>query len=57
MGVLNEVRLFIKQIIRYLDMAEQGNAPEEEDLSEQIVQAQQEVEQEKMEQLQPKWDT
>ncbi len=28
MGVLSEVRLFIKQMIRFLDMAEQGNADE-----------------------------
>ena len=58
MGLLSEVRLFIKQIIRYLDMAEQGEAPDEEtDMTEQIVDTQQEMEQEKMEQLQPKWDS
>ncbi len=58
MGVLSEVRLFIKQVIRYLDMAEQGVAPDmEDDMTEQIVLSQKEVEQEKMEQLQPKWDS
>ncbi len=56
MGVLNEVRLFIKQVIRYLDMAEQGEAPEEEGIAEQITNSQKEMEQEKLEQLQPSWD-
>ena len=57
MGLLSEVRLFIKGVIRILDMAEQGEAPEEAlDLKEQILSSQREVEQEKMEQLQPKWD-
>ncbi len=55
MWLLSEVRLFVKQIIRILDMAEQGEAPGE-DLAEQIVASQREVEQEKVEQLQPKWD-
>ena len=58
MGLLSEVRLFIKQVIRYLDMAEQGESPDEDvDLAEQIAATQQEVEQEKVEQLQPKWDS
>ena len=57
MGLLSEVRLFIKQVIRTLDMAEQGSPPEEDaDLAEQLVVSQQEMEQEKVEQLQPKWD-
>ncbi len=56
MGLLSEVRLFVKQVIRILDMAEQGEAPGE-DLAEQIVASQREVEQEKVEQLQPKWDS
>jgi hypothetical protein len=56
MGVLNEVRLFIKQFIRYLDMAEQGDAPEEQGIAEQITSSQREMEQEKLEQLQPSWD-
>ena len=57
MGLLSEVRLFIKQVIRLLDMAEQGSPPDEDaDLSEQLVASQRETEQEKVEQLQPKWD-
>ncbi len=58
MGLLSEVRLFVKQIIRILDMAEQGKEPAETlDLTEHIVSSQQEMEQEKVEQLQPSWDT
>ncbi len=57
MGLLSEVRLFVKQVIRILDMAEQGKDPAETlDLTEHIVSSQQEMEQEKMEQLQPGWD-
>lgn len=58
MGLLSEVRLFIKQIIRILDMAEQGTPPAEDfDLTEEVLSSKREVEQEKMEQLQPKWDS
>ena len=58
MGLLSEVRLFIKQVIRTLDMAEQGVAPDEEaDLTEQIVASQREMDEEKTERLQPKWDS
>ena len=56
MGLLSEVRLFVKQVIRVLDLAEQGEAPGE-DITEQILTSQREVAQEKVEQLQPKWDT
>ncbi len=57
MGLLSEVRLFVKQIIRILDMAEQGEEPAENlDLAEHIVASQQEMEAEKVEQLQPSWD-
>ncbi|NOY70556.1 MAG: ATPase [Deltaproteobacteria bacterium] len=57
MGLLSEVRLFVKQVIRILDMAEQGKEPTETiDLDEHIISSQQEMEQEKMEQLQPSWD-
>ena len=57
MGLLSEVRLFIKQVIRMLDMAEQGTAPDEDDdLTEHVIASQQELEREKAEQLQPKWD-
>jgi len=58
MGMLTEVRLFIKQLIRLLDMAEQGAVPEEEaDLVGQIQESQREIEREKVEHGQPKWDT
>jgi hypothetical protein len=58
MGMLSEVRLFIKQVIRILDMAEQGGPPGEDlDLTEQMMASQREMEQEKMEQLQPRWDS
>ena len=57
MGLLSEVRLYIKQVIRILDMAEQGVPPDEDmDMAEQLVVSQREMEQEKIEQLQPKWD-
>ncbi len=57
MGLLSEVRLFVKQVIRILDMAEQGEKPAEElDLTEHIAASQQEMEAEKVEQLQPSWD-
>jgi len=58
MGLLSEVRLFVKQVIRLLDMAEQGmNVSEQIDLTEHIVSSQQEMEQEKMQELQPSWDS
>jgi len=47
MGLLAEVRLFIKQIIRYLDMAEQDGTLEGVDLTDQIVAVQHEIAQEK----------
>ncbi len=57
MGLLSEVRLYIKQVIRILDMAEQGVLPDEDlDMTEQLVVSQREMEQEKVEQLQPTWD-
>ncbi len=57
MGLLSEVRLFIKQVIGLLDLAEQGEKiPENTDLTEHIVTSQQELEQEKVEKLQPSWD-
>lgn len=58
MGLLSEVRLFVKQVIRILDMAEQGEEPAENlDLAEHIVASQQEMEEEKVQQLQPSWDS
>jgi len=55
MGVLSEVRLFIKQMIRYLDMAEQGNT-ENFDVVENLLTSQKETEMEKALQFEPKWD-
>ena len=58
MGVLSEVRLFVKQVIRILDMGEQGEeAMDELDLTAQMVQSQEEMAQEKVQHLEPKWDS
>jgi hypothetical protein len=57
MGLLPEVRLFIKQIVRYLDMAEQDGSLEGIDLTDQIVATQKEIAQERAGAEQPpKWD-
>lgn len=56
MGLLPEVRLFIKQIIRYLDMAEQEGTLEGVDITDQIVAVQHEIAQEKGGQAPPSWD-
>lgn len=57
MGLLSEVRLFVKQVIGILDMAEQGEQPAENlDLTEHITASQKEMEVEKVRQLQPSWD-
>jgi len=56
MGLLPEVRLFIKQIIRYLDMAEQDGTLEGVDLTDQIVATQKEIAQEHVGQPPPRWD-
>jgi hypothetical protein len=56
MGVLSEVRLFIKQMIRYLDMAEQGNNADELNLVENLLASQKEAEMEKLHHLEPAWD-
>lgn len=57
MGVMSEVRLFVKQLIRVLDLAEQGEPPgEDTDLTEHITASQREMEQEKLEHMQPSWD-
>lgn len=55
MGVLSEVRLFIKQMIRYLDMAEQGHT-ENFDVVENLLISQKETESEKSLQFEPAWD-
>jgi len=49
------VRLFIKQIVRYLDMAEQDGTLEGVDLTDQIIATQKEIVQEKTAQP-PTWD-
>ncbi|WP_300462349.1 BREX system ATP-binding domain-containing protein [Desulfobacula sp.] len=56
MGVISEVRLFIKQLIHILDMAEQGHSPEQMDMGRQMVETQREMEAEKIEKLAPSWD-
>jgi hypothetical protein len=55
MGLLPEVRLFIKQIVRYLDTAEQDGTLEGVDLTDQLVATQREIAQERAEPP-PKWD-
>ena len=58
MGLLSEVRLFVKQVIRILDMAEQGEKPAQNlDMAAHITSSQKEMEAEKVAQLQPSWDT
>ncbi len=56
MGVLSEVRLFIKQMIRCLDLTEQGNIVSESDLADNLLQSQKQAEIEKTQQLEPVWD-
>lgn len=57
MGVISEVRLFIKQLIGVLDLAEQGQDPEEMDMARQMVETRKEMEAEKMKQMEPTWDS
>ena len=56
MGSLSEVRLFIKQMIRCLDITEQGNAMSESNLMENLLESQKETVIEKTRQLEPVWD-
>lgn len=56
MGILSEVRLFIKQMIRFLDLAEQGHAVQTLNLTENLLASQREIEREKTEKLEPVWD-
>jgi hypothetical protein len=56
MGVISEVRLFIKQLIGVLDLAEQGQSPEEMDMARQMVETRKEMEEEKIKQMAPSWD-
>jgi BREX system ATP-binding protein BrxC/D len=56
MGVLSEVRLFIKQIVRCLDIAEQGNTIDATTLLKNLVEMRKEMDEEKTHQLEPAWD-
>lgn len=56
MGALSEVRLFIKQMIRCLDVTEQGNAMGESNLLENLLESHKEAVMEKTRQLEPAWD-
>lgn len=56
LGVLSEVRLFIKQMIRFLDMAEQGNSVEDFNLMENLLSSHKEMEVEKTQRFEPAWD-
>lgn len=56
MGILSEVRLFIKQMIRFLDLAEQGNITQDFNLSENLLASHKEVEMEKTQRFEPAWD-
>jgi hypothetical protein len=57
MGVISEVRLFIKQLISILDLAEQGTSPRDMDMARHMVETRHEMEEEKMKQMQPTWDS
>ena len=56
MGLLPEVRLYIKQVIRYFDLAEQNGTLEGIDLTDQIVATQKEIAEERDTQSEPAWD-
>jgi BREX system ATP-binding protein BrxC/D len=56
MGVLSEVRLFIKQMIRSLDITEQGKALDKSNLLENLLESHKETQLEKTKQLEPAWD-
>ncbi len=56
MGILSEVRLFIKQMIRFLDMAEQGHIQQDFNLVDNLLASHQEMERERAEKLEPAWD-
>ena len=55
-GTLSEVRLFIKQMIRCLDITEQGDTMSESNLLDNLLESQKETEIEKTRQLEPAWD-
>jgi hypothetical protein len=56
MGVLSEVRLFIKQMIRFLDMAEQGHVDQDFNMIENLLASHKEIELERTQKLEPAWD-
>jgi len=56
MGLLAEVRLYIKQIIRYLDMAEQDGTLEGVDMTDQVVAVQREIADAQETGERPAWD-
>jgi hypothetical protein len=56
MGVLSEVRLFIKQMIRCLDITEQGNAVGASNILENLLESHKEMAIEKTRELEPAWD-
>ncbi|MCB1181285.1 MAG: DUF2791 family P-loop domain-containing protein [Chlamydiia bacterium] len=56
MGILSEVRLFIKQMIRFLDMAEQGHVTQDFNVIENLLASHKEMELEKIQKLEPAWD-
>ncbi|PON13485.1 ATPase [Candidatus Entotheonella serta] len=56
MGLLAEVRLYIKQVIRYLDMAEQDGTLEGVDPAEQLVATQREITDAQDDGQRPAWD-
>ena len=56
MGALSEVRLFIKQMIRCLDLTEQGTIMNESKLIENLLESQKETSIDKTRQLEPTWD-
>jgi hypothetical protein len=56
MGLLAEVRLYIKQIIRFLDMAEQDGTLEGVNLVDQVVAMQREIAEVQDDEQRPAWD-
>jgi len=56
LGVLSEVRLFIKQMIRFLDLAEQGNISHDYNLADNLLASHREMEIEKTQRFEPVWD-
>ena len=55
-GLLAEVRLYIKQVIRYLDMAEQDGTLEGVDPTEQLIAAQRDIAASQDDEQRPAWD-